>query len=151
MNIIPINFKIAKEFIDDNHRHVKGPRGWKFGVGLENDNELIGVGIASRPVARNLDNGITLEITRVCTLGDKNANSMIYGALIRAGRALGYKLFYTYTLKKELGSSVKAVGFLEDAKIRGGEWDRPSRSRQLSIDVGYDTAEKIRWILDFNE
>lgn len=147
MNLVPITLRAAKAFVDEHHRHNSSPRGWKFGVGLEIDGQLIGVGIAGRPVARMLDDGTTLEITRVCTLGAKNANSMIYGALIRAGKALGYQRFVTYTLPEESGSSLAAVGFQKMGKSAGGEWSRPSRLREGSKKVGYEVGEKVRWEL----
>lgn len=148
MNLVPITLRAAKAFVDTHHRHNSSPRGWKFGVGLEDGGSLVGVGIAGRPVARLLDDGLTLEITRVCTLGTPNANSMLYGALIRAGKALGYRKFVTYTLPGESGSSLAAVGFKISGKTAGGEWSRPSRGRDSSESVGYDPGAKICWSLE---
>jgi hypothetical protein len=145
MYIAPLSFKQICEYIDEHHRHNKRPRGYKFGVGLFSDNgELIGVGACGRPVARMLNDGVTTEITRVCTVGARNANSMIYGALIRAAKALGYKRIVTYTLPDESGSSLRAVGFTEIGLTKAESWNRPSRARKhQSI---YE-AEKVRWII----
>ncbi|WP_326204294.1 XF1762 family protein [uncultured Oscillibacter sp.] len=52
---------------------------------------LCGVAIAGQPVARKLDDGLTVEIRRVCTDGTKNACSILYGACARVARDMGYK------------------------------------------------------------
>ena len=96
MKIIPITLAQAKAFVTAHHRHNKAPTGHKFSVGLEESGALVGVACAGRPVARALDNGCTLEVNRTCTLGAKNANSMLYGAIRRAGVAMGYERIYSY-------------------------------------------------------
>ena len=54
-----------------------------------------------RPVSRYLDDGLTLEVNRLCTTGAENACSMLYGAAARAARAMGYQKIITYTLDTE--------------------------------------------------
>jgi hypothetical protein len=39
-------------------------------------------------VARHYDDGLTLEVNRTCTDGTRNANSMLYGAVWRAAKAM---------------------------------------------------------------
>lgn len=110
-------------------------------------------GAAGRPKARGLDSGYdgdALEVVRVCTTGTRNACSMIYGALCRAGEALGYDPIYTYTLQSECASCVRASGFVVDAELdaRPG-WDTRSRPR-VNVDLFGEertpTEAKIRWI-----
>lgn len=60
-----------------------------------------GVAIVGHPVARKLDDGLTVEIYRVCTDGTYNACSMLYGACARIAREMGYKRIITYTLVSE--------------------------------------------------
>lgn len=152
--IEPITLKEARAFVDENHRHCKSKHAWKFGVGLSNNGELVGVGIAGRPVARALDDGKTIEVNRVCILeGNKNGNSKIYSAICRASEALGYKRAVTYTLEHESGASLKASGF----KIDGytiGDRDWNSASKKLKnirppSDGRYPTERKIRWVRVF--
>jgi hypothetical protein len=38
-----------------------------------------------------LDDGLTIEIRRVCTDGMRNACSILYGACARIARDMGYK------------------------------------------------------------
>lgn len=123
MDIIPITYKQASEFVNKNHRHHSASQDCKFCIGLVEDNDLIGVAICGRPVARKLDDGFTLEINRVCTLGQKNACSMLYGACCRIAKNMGYKKIITYILESENGASLRASNFvLEDDNCGGLNW-----------------------------
>ncbi len=111
MEIVPITLKVAKEFIAKHHRHNKPPIGHKFSIGIEKDGVLVGVATAGRPVSRHFDDGRTLEVNRTCTIGVKNANSMLYGAIWRCAKAMGYNRAITYTQADETGASLRAVGW----------------------------------------
>jgi hypothetical protein len=113
MTIVPVTFKQACEFVRRLHRHNKPPTGHKFSIGLVDETgELIGVAMAGRPIARYLDDGKTIEVNRTCTDGTANANSMLYGAVWRAARAMGYQRCITYTQHDESGASLRGAGFL---------------------------------------
>lgn len=127
--LVPIKQKDAKEFVKKHHRHHKPPLGSIFQIGCAIDDKLIGVIIVGRPVARMLDNGWTVEVTRCCTTGYKNACSKLYAAAWRAARALGYKRLITYILETEKGTSLKAAGFKCVGKCGGGSWNCKSRPR----------------------
>ena len=143
MKIVPIGLKAANKYVAAYHRHHKPVRGCKFCVSVEDDSGVCcGVAICGRPISRYLDNGTTLEITRVCTNGTKNACSMLYGACIRAARALGYKKVITYTLLSETGASLKAANFINDG-IAGGLIWTGKRKR----DNGVPPEKKTRWVL----
>jgi len=130
MEIIPMTLKEAKRFVDLHHRHHHAPQGGKFAIGLSGDNEVVGVAIVGRPVARMLDNGFTAEITRLCVLeGHHNACSMLYAACWRASRAMGYKRLITYILQSENGGSLLASNFRLVGSAGGGSWNCPSRPR----------------------
>tara|TARA_R110000868_G_scaffold122450_1_gene324356 strand:- start:423 stop:881 length:459 start_codon:yes stop_codon:yes gene_type:complete len=143
MDIKPISLKQAQQFVRDHHRHNKPPVGHKFSVGLFVDGALIGVAVAGRPVARALDDGLTLEVTRTCTDGTRNANSKLYGAITRAAAALGYRRAVTYTQGDESGASLRGAGGTPAATLapRAG-WDAPSRPR---TDIGSGGVGRIRW------
>jgi hypothetical protein len=118
MWISPISLRAAQDFIAKHHRHNKPPRGHKFSVGLKNSaGELIGVATAGRPIARHFDDGLTLEINRTCTTGERNANSALYGAVWRAARAMGYQRCITYTQADESGASLRAAGFVRVCEL----------------------------------
>ena len=56
------------------------PVGGKFAVACYDGDRLCGVAICGRPVARYLDDGLTLEILRCCTDGTGNACSKLYSS-----------------------------------------------------------------------
>lgn len=151
LRLVPMSLDVAKRFVGEHHRHNLPPVGWKFGVGVATDDgELVGVAMAGRPVARMLDDGRTLEVIRTCTLGTQNANSMLYGAVARAAKALGYDRLFTYTLADEPGSSLRAAGWEKDADVpAAASWSVPSRPR-IQVDLfGNERrppGEKTRWI-----
>lgn len=119
MKIRPITFRQAAAFVNEHHRHHAASQGCKFCIGVYAGEELRGVAIAGRPVSRRLDNGLTLEINRVCTLGDKNACSMLYGACCRIAREMGYQKVITYILASEPGISLRAANFICDCEEAG--------------------------------
>lgn len=150
MEIRPVTLREARKFIGLHHRHNLPPRGWRFGVAAWQDDRMVGVGVASRPVARGLDDGLTLEIIRTCTDGTDNANSFIYGALCRAGKALGYHRVVTYTLATESGASLKASGFVVDAELEAREaWVYSGGVSREQTDIFGDhrrpPGAKTRW------
>jgi len=141
LELVPVDFSEANAFVEQHHRHHGATVGAKFCVGVANDGEVCGVAIVGRPVARRLDDGWTLEVTRVCTDGTKNACSALYAAAWRAGKALGYKRMITYVLDTERGSSVKAAGWKLIGEAGGGSWNCQSRPR---VDK-HPTQKKMRW------
>lgn len=142
LELQPIAFGEACEFIARHHRHHLPPQGWKFGIAVNDGQRVVGVVTVGRPVARHFDNGWTLEVTRCCVMeGIKNAASMLYGAAWRACKALGYKRLITYVLSSETGTSVKAAGWRVVGEAGGGGWNRPGRPR---VDKA-PTERKMLW------
>lgn len=126
---IPVTFDQAAAFVRDHHRHLTPPVGHKFSIGATVDGQLVGVIIVGRPVARQRDDGETLEVTRCCTTGHRNACSFLYGAAARAAFALGYRRIGTYTLQSEPGTTLRAAGWKLIGETRGGRWSRLNRPR----------------------
>ena len=155
LQIRPVTLKQANTYVKEHHRHNMPTNGHKFSVACYDDDRLCGVAIAGQPVARKLDDGLTIEIRRVCTDGTYNACSMLYGACARAAKALGYKRVVTYTIKSESGTSLKASGFINDGEAGGTSWDVPSRPReetQLTLfgeERKYPNEKKTRWVKYF--
>lgn len=147
MKVVPITHKAAKAFVRRLHRHNRHTTGAILCAAVAVDGVVVGVAIAGRPVARALDDGSTLEITRVCTDGTRNACSMLYGACRRAGKALGYAPIITYTLPEEGGASLRAAGFEQDGKAGRPSRHWGSRPGRACVAIGDDlVGGKIRWI-----
>ena len=147
MVIIPITLRAAKAFVLEHHRHNKPPTGHKFSIGLEHASELIGVACAGRPIARSFDDGLTVEVNRTCTLGHKNANSMLYGAIWRCAKAMGYTRCITYTQAGECGASLRAVGWIKVKQLPSRKsWKESSGASKVKRDeIGAGGVERILW------
>lgn len=141
LTLQPITYPEAAAFIAAHHRHHLPPQGWKYGIAVNDGENVRGVVTVGRPVARHLDDGLTLEVTRCCTDGAKNAASMLYGAAWRAAKALGYKRLITYTLDTEPGTSLRAAGWRQVGRVAGRSWTTPSRPR---VDK-HPLQDKLRW------
>jgi len=141
MEIRPITFRQACEFVNKEHRHHKATVGCKFCIGLFDGTRMIGCAICGRPVSRYLDDGLTCEINRLCTDGTSNACSMLYGAACRTAKAMGYKKVVTYILESENGASLKASNF-ECEGIAGGIHWTGERDRGQEI----PREMKKRWV-----
>ena len=129
MKLIPVTFSEAKEFVFLHHRHHMPPVGHKYSIGCESDGVTVGVVMVGRPVSRHLDNGLTLEVTRLCTIGHRNACSFLYSAAWRVCRNLGYTRLITYILKSESGTSLEASGWKAIYETKGGSWSSKKRPR----------------------
>jgi len=97
-----------------------------------------------------LCDGVTVEISRVCTVGHKNACSMLYGAMMRAAKSLGYTRVVTYTLSRESGASPKSCGFVESAMCKPEDWGRRRQSAvgfqpSMFFEKYGEPEERIRW------
>ncbi|MEU3096880.1 XF1762 family protein [Streptomyces sp. NPDC006967] len=140
----PVSFADAREFVNAYHRHHAAPIGYKGCVGVTDDTgTLRGVAIIGRPVARHLDDGRTLEITRVATDSTRNACSLLYAACWDMAKGMGYTRLITYTQQGESGASLRAAGYRTVAvrPPRPG-WDRPSRPRKPR---GTEHVQRYLW------
>jgi L-amino acid N-acyltransferase YncA len=144
LRVVPVTFAQACAFITDWHRHRRPPQGHKFSLGVANGEVLVGVAVVGRPVARLLDDGQTLEVTRVAVAdGARNACSLLYAAAWRAAKALGYRQLIAYTQHGESGASLRAAGWrIVAARPPSPGWSRPSRPR---TDHGVDHTARLRW------
>lgn len=130
LHLCPLTHKEAKRFIRAYHRHHMPPTGGLFAVGaMDDDGRLVAVAVVGRPVARLNDDGWTVEVTRLCTDGTRNAASFLYAACWRAARAMGWRRMITYILEEEPGTSLRAAGWARVGAAGGGTWNRKGRPR----------------------
>ena len=145
-----IDLAIANRFIQLHHRHSLPlkPINVKYIIGLEEDEELVGVSIIGRCVNRHMDSEDTLEIRRLATNGIKNGCSFLLARSAELAFSLGYNRIITYTLDKESGSSLKGCGFeISHLSKSNGKWSRNGSSIQTRLD-GKDlipSENKICW------
>ncbi len=129
LGLVPLSLDEANAFVGRHHRHHKPVVGHKFSIGASLSEAIVGVAIVGRPVSRRRDDGMTLEVTRLCTDGTRNACSFLYGAAARAAFALGYRRIGTYILKSEPGTSLVAAGWRMIGETPGRSWSVPTRPR----------------------
>jgi hypothetical protein len=143
---VPMTISEAKEFVTNFHRHNKAPQSGLFAVGASDGNQLIGVAIVGRPVARQLDNGKTAEVIRCCVIDSspKGACSFLYARCWQAAKALGWEKLITYTLQEEGGASLRGAGWKIIAELKARqpqEWQtRPGREWHSVVG-----QSKFRW------
>lgn len=141
LRIIPLHLNEANELVRKWHRHHKPTLGHKFSIGIAEDERICGAAIVGRPVARRLDNGLTLEINRLVTDGTHNACSKLLRAAWRVASAMGYQRLITYTLPEEGGSSLRAAGYKLVGTTPGKSWSVPTRPRVDTHPLGM----KLLW------
>lgn len=148
LTIVPITLRAARAYIEALHRHNPKVTGWKFGLGVcDDEGEMRGVLVAGRPVARHLDDGLTLEVNRTATDGCPHANSALYGAAWRVGQAMGYRRLITYTQAAESGASMRAIGatHVRNLPPRKGWADSSVALKALRDPVGSGGVERALW------
>lgn len=129
LQLIPIFRDEAFQFIKEHHRHHRPSPGSVFQLAAAMNCVIVGVVIVGRPVSRELQDGFTLEVVRLCTDGSKNTCSFLYAAAWRTTKALGYRRLITYILNTEPGTSLKATGWKCLGERGGGSWNCESRPR----------------------
>lgn len=139
---VPLELKEANAFVSELHRHHDPVHRDKFRIGAVKDGKLVGVVQVGRPVSRRLDDGWTVEVTRLCTDGTPNACSFLYAKAAKIAQEMGYYKIITYILQSESGVSLRAAGWgCEDYCCGGGHWSRPNRQRNTTA----PTEPKQRW------
>lgn len=141
LEIVPCELDEANVFVAVHHRHHKPVVGHRFSIAAAVGHKVVGVAIVGRPTARRLNDGWTLEVTRLATDGTKNACSALYAAAWRAARAIGYRRVVTFTLSTEPGTSLQAAGWKVVGTTPGRSWSVPSRPR---IDK-HPLQPRLRW------
>lgn len=156
LTIRPITLREANAYVAQHHRHNQPTNGHKWSIACYDGERLCGVAICGQPIARKLDDGLTVEIRRVCTDGTYNACSILYGACARVARDMGYMRVITYTLVSEPGASLKASGFINCGEAGGTSWNMPGRPREVTQLTlfgeirKYPEEKKIRWEKHFS-
>ena len=137
----------ANDFVEQFHRHSRRTSrdGGRFAIGASDGDQLWGVAIVGRPLARMLNDGVTAEVLRVCVKPEapKNVCSFLYGRCWRIWQQMGGRRLVTYTLQTESGASLKGAGWkiVGDLKPRSG-WSSHGREREWHPIYG---QAKFRW------
>ena len=145
---VPITLREANVFVSSFHRHSgrTARDGGKFAIGATDGSEMWGIAIVGRPLARLLDDGVTVEVTRVCVRpgAPKGTCSFLYGRCWRIWQAMGGERMVTYTLPEEGGASLRGAGWkiAGESKPHKKGWATKDRSRDWNPIYG---QLKLRW------
>lgn len=146
-DVAPVPFGTARRFVARHHAHCGAPAVARFSFGAFNGPTLMGVVIVGNPVARALMGRGIAEVNRLCIRRDLpralgwNIASMLYGAAAREAERRGFAKIMTYTRIDEAGTSLKASGWVAEARLRGRGWHgrhRPRSNKNAWVD-------KVRW------
>lgn len=129
LKVQPISIAHANAFVEQNHRHHGKKTGCRFAIACVDEEGLHGVAICSNPVGRNADDGLTLEVARLCTDGTRNACSILYGACARIAKDMGFRKIQTYILASENGTSLKASGWICEGEAGREAWEKHASER----------------------
>lgn len=151
LDIQLVELETANRFVSRLHRHHKPVVGHRFSLGCYRviDSVLVGMCICGRPVARKAGNPREImEVTRVCTNGEKNACSFLLGASARISREMGFRVIQTYILESESGKSLQASGWVRDDRVSpGGKWkhtDGKERSNDHPLGCKHRYFKQLR-------
>jgi hypothetical protein len=144
----PIPLRLANDYVTAQGAQPGRVRGCKFSIGAYAGEALVGVVIVERPKARHLDDGWSLELTRVCTADRPTAASVLIDAATRAAFAMGARYVLSYTTHPADGAAFATAGWCRmeaggaPIEVGGGEWSRPSRPRDPTAGA---SERKHRW------
>jgi len=130
-----MKWKFAKRICDEHH-YLGSPVGHKFSLGIYdiNSRRPLGVMIFGQPVARLLDDGETLEMTRMCLMEQRPnlATQSLSKALkwIRQNRS--EKKLISYSDGDHKGTIYAAAGWNPIQLSGGGKW-KSGRGRRANI------------------
>lgn len=145
----PISLRKANDFVAEHHRHSgrTARNGGKFAIACHHDGELVGVVIVGNPLCAHYMDGVTAEVTRLCTTPDAphGTCSFLYGRSADVWRAMGGEKLITYTLWYEPGDSLRGAGWEVEARSEPhNRWVDKGDGRKRKAQAIYGEA-KVRW------
>lgn len=145
LRLVPMTLKLANQYVAVFHRHHKPVQGHRFSLGAAKGDNIVGVVIVGRPVARGCDPYAVAEVSRLCTEGGKNVCSFLYAAAARVCKEMGFARIQTYILESEPGISLRAAGWTLDGHTAGGDWNH-SAAYAGKRRTDQPMVPKQRWI-----
>lgn len=155
LTIRPATLREANNFVRRWHSHNKPVKGCMFAAACETrGRDVVGVAIVGRPIAPALQDGRTIEVTRVATPGLRadrrcwGAMSMLLRSVWQAAWALGVRRGVSYTRSDESGRGYEAAGWVAVATTRPEEWTGGNKSMRWLPGLYVPTTElveRVRW------
>jgi hypothetical protein len=121
LRLKPLSLRDANQFVVVNKGRTV--RSCKFAIGCNVSGTLRGVVVVTRPRARALDDGWTLELARVYADGTANVVRELILAATRAAFAMGARKVISTTSSDEEGPTYRAAGFVHGT-VETCRWER---------------------------
>lgn len=135
--VLPLHWKAARRIIEANHYLGYAPPGCKFSLGIYSDNELVGVMMWGRPIARLEEQDNTLELTRMFLFDSpKNSESRALSLTekwIKSNRTERRLIAYSDTAEGHQGIIYRAANWKLVKVVRAETWSREGRKRKGMI------------------
>ena len=147
LRVFPITLKQANQLVAALRRHHKPVVGHRFSIGVMDEAGVVhGAAIVGRPTGRKNPQYDWAEVTWLVTDGTKNACSMLYAAVARICKEMGFSRVQTFILDSEDGTSLKAAGWRFERMSEGGDWNVPSRGGRRT---DQPQSQKQRWFKEW--
>ena len=148
--IMPIDRAPARAFVAAHHSHHMAHVGEKFTLGGFLGHKLVAVSVLARPVAPELQDGETWEVTRLCCgpHAPRYAASRLLGASTRTAVSAGITLLVSYTRVDEPGTCYRAANWRPVAYVNGRPHDTGNRAARWLpglYEPSTEIVDRIRW------
>jgi hypothetical protein len=142
----PLTLRQANDYVAKLHRHHDKCTSHRFSFAAVKGG-WVGVVIVGRPVSFVYDPYLVCEVSRLCTIGERNACSFLYGAAARIAREMGFYRIQTYTLDVETGESLRAAGWTHGGLRESKPWSQREDGRKRHNK--HPTGPKHLWFREF--
>ena len=110
LTLHPISLCESIAFLARLNQRGKSVTGQMFSIACVDEHGAVhGVAIVGRPASRCLNDGMSLEVRRLCTDGTDNVDSMLYTAVWRVTQAMGYKRLFPCTYGTETSQGITTI------------------------------------------
>lgn len=122
--IRPSTLRRCNAFVQTNHSYLSGVRGCIFTAEAFDGDDVTAVIIIGRPISPQQDDGVTAEITRLCTSGAApyaTASALIKRAR-RACKAIGFERIISYCDSQAIAAAFKCSNFKKRRQQKRKGW-----------------------------
>lgn len=110
--IRPVGLDDANLFITEHHRYLGRLHRCRFGLQAFHRGQVVGVILTTPPTNNKVDDGVTLEIARLCThLAPYQTASALVSRVCRIAKLMGFERVITYVDAEQAGISYTSVNF----------------------------------------
>lgn len=144
--IRPITLREANKFVRSYHSYLTHARGCLFCVAAEYNREIVAVAIVGRPSSRQLDDGVTAEITRLCTHNaPRNSASALIRRCTKAAFSIGFHRMISFVDASRSGTAFTAAAFKRVSAVKRKQWHGrnfcvPANASESSVKFEVTTA-----------